>query len=56
MASDPHLTVTRRIHFFRVSHFGEIALLLPASLEAISNLPWEGQGRYQPDASKNSGV
>jgi len=54
MASDPHLTVTRRIHFFRVSHFGEIALLLPASLEAISNLPWEGQGRYQPDATDNS--
>lgn len=48
------LTVTRRIHFFRVSHAEEILHLLPASLAAIETLPWEEQGRYQTDATDNS--
>ena len=54
MADNGDLTVTRRIHFFRVTHPEELLSLLPASLTAIESLPWEGQGRYQPDATDNS--
>jgi len=54
MTMNGDLTVTRRIHFFRVSHAEEILSLLPASLTAIESLPWEGQGRYQSDATDNS--
>ncbi|MFY7836965.1 MAG: hypothetical protein ACOVQ0_11875 [Novosphingobium sp.] len=54
MANNGDITVTRRIHFFRVCHPAEIMPLLPASMAAIQNLPWEEQGRYQPDATDNS--
>ncbi|WP_443970092.1 hypothetical protein [Sphingobium sp. CR28] len=54
MTVNSDLTITRRIHFFRVSHAPEFLPLLPASLAAIQKLPWEEQGRYQPDATDNS--
>lgn len=48
------LTITRRIHFFRVEHAADYIDILPESLQAIDGLPWEGQGRYQPDATDNA--
>lgn len=54
MATDSDLSITRRIHFFRISHADDFLTLLPESLRAVAELPWEGQGRYQADATDNS--
>lgn len=54
MAAANELTVTRRVHFFRIAHAAEVLDLLPISLKTIDALPWEGQGRYQPDATDNA--
>ncbi|HEX7820954.1 MAG TPA: hypothetical protein VF463_10085 [Sphingobium sp.] len=54
MAVVDDLTITRRIHFFRIAHAADFLSLLPASLVTIDVLPWEEQGRYQPDATDNA--
>jgi hypothetical protein len=54
MATESDLSITRRIHFFRISHADDFLALLPNSLKAVAELPWEGQGRYQADATDNS--
>jgi len=54
MATNSDLSIARKVHFFRVTHAAEVLGLLPASMTAINQLPWEGQGRYQSDNTDNS--
>ncbi len=44
----------RKIFFFRIAHFDEVALQLPRAMERIENLPFTEGGRYQFDPTTNS--
>lgn len=45
--------VSRKIFFYRIEHFSDIKDQLPPSLQHISTLTFNDQGRYQQDASEN---
>lgn len=52
--TDEENAIFRKVYFFKVEHFSEIAASLPAALERIEALPFSDTGRYKLDpASRN---
>ena len=46
--------VARKVYFFRIAHFAEIAGVLEEAVSHVDGLPFNDQGRYLPTASDDT--
>lgn len=43
--------IQRKVYFFRLADFAEFVPKMEAAIKVVDGLPWNDQGRYQPQAS-----